>query len=95
MKRYFTIIMVVMIISLSTVQPVGASGVPAVDDQRLVVTIDGNPVDFSFLSLNEFLKHLNVHNLNEIPLSDQKIPYFIETRDGKIKSITEELRYTI
>lgn len=65
------------------------------DINYLFVEEDAGNLRYTTLNLNEFLKHLNVHNLNEIPLSDQKIPYFIETQDGKIKSITEELKYTI
>ncbi len=43
----------------------------------------------------EFLKHLGEYNLNDIPLSEQKLPYFIEVRDGKVISITEKFKYTI
>ncbi len=42
---------------------------------------------------DEFLKHLG--KLNDIPLSEQTIPYFIEVQDGKVISITEKLKYTI
>lgn len=41
----------------------------------------------------EFIKHLG--KLNAFPLSEQKIPYFIEVQDGKIISITEKFEYTI
>lgn len=44
---------------------------------------------------DEFLKHLGQYNLNDIPLSEQKLPYFIEIRDGKVISITEKFKYTI
>lgn len=43
----------------------------------------------------EFLKHLAEYDLNDIPLFEQTIPYFIEVQDGKVISITEEFRYTI
>lgn len=42
----------------------------------------------------EFLKHLSGYNLNDIPLSEQKIPYFIEVRDGKVIGVKEEFKYT-
>lgn len=41
----------------------------------------------------EFIKHLG--KLNDFPLSEQKIPYFIEVLDGKVISITEKFEYTI
>jgi len=41
----------------------------------------------------EFLKHLG--KLNTFPLSEQKIPYFVQVQDGKIISITEEFLYTV
>lgn len=41
----------------------------------------------------EFIKHLGT--LNDLPLSEQNIPYFIEIQDGKVISITEKLEYTI
>lgn len=44
---------------------------------------------------DEFLKHLNEYNLNEIPLSEQTIPYFIKIQDGKVISIEEKMEYTI
>ena len=44
---------------------------------------------------DEFLKHLSEYNLNDIPLSEQKLPYFIEVKDGKVISITEKFKYTI
>ena len=43
----------------------------------------------------EFLKHLGEYNLNDIPLLEQKLPYFIEVMDGKLISITEKFKYTI
>lgn len=42
---------------------------------------------------DEFLKHLG--KLNDIKLSEQKLPYFIEVKDGKVVSITEKFKYTI
>jgi hypothetical protein len=42
---------------------------------------------------DEFLKHLG--KSNDIPLSKQTIPYFIDVQDGKIKSITEKFKFTI
>ncbi len=65
------------------------------DINYLFVKEDAGNLRYTTASLDEFLKHLSVHHLNEITLSDQKIPYFIEIQDGKIKSITEELKYTI
>lgn len=47
MKRYFILIMLVIITSLSTVQLVNASEVSVLANQKFVVTIDGNQVDFS------------------------------------------------
>jgi len=44
---------------------------------------------------DEFLKHLGEYNLNDIPLSEQTIPYFIEVQNRKVISITEKLKYTI
>lgn len=44
---------------------------------------------------DEFLKHLGEYNLNDIPLSQQKLVYFIEVMDGKVISITEKFKYTI
>jgi len=44
---------------------------------------------------DEFLKHLGEYNLNDIPLFEQTIPYFIEVQDGKVISITEQFKYTI
>ncbi|MGI6145763.1 MAG: hypothetical protein ACOYED_08375 [Peptococcia bacterium] len=41
----------------------------------------------------EFLKHLG--KLNDFPLSQQTIPYFIEVQNGKVISITEKFGYTI
>jgi hypothetical protein len=41
----------------------------------------------------QFLKHLG--KLNDFPLSEQKIPYFIEILNGKVISITEKFEYTI
>ena len=44
---------------------------------------------------DEFLKHLDEYNLNDIPLSEQTIPYFIKVQDGKVISIEERIEYTI
>ena len=44
---------------------------------------------------DEFLKHLGEYNLNDVPLSKQTLPYFIEIKDGKVISITERFKYTI
>lgn len=44
---------------------------------------------------DEFLKHLGEYNLNDIPLYEQRIPYFIEVKDGKVIRIKEKLEYTI
>jgi hypothetical protein len=44
---------------------------------------------------DEFLKHLGEYNLNDIPLSEQTLPYFIEIKDGKVISITDKFKYTI
>lgn len=42
---------------------------------------------------DEFIKHLG--KLNGFPLSEQKIPYFIQVRGEKVISITEKFEYTI
>ncbi|QUH26612.1 hypothetical protein [Serpentinicella alkaliphila] len=44
---------------------------------------------------DDFLKHLGEYNLNDIPLFEQTIPYFIEVQDGKVISIEERIEYTI
>lgn len=44
---------------------------------------------------DEFLKHLGEYNLNDIPLYQQTLVYFIEVIDGKVISITEKFKYTI
>ena len=44
---------------------------------------------------DEFLKHLGEYNLNDFPLSEQTLVYFIEVMDGKVVSITEKFKYTI
>ncbi len=44
---------------------------------------------------DEFLKHLGEYNLNDVPLSKQTLPYFIEVKYGKVISITEKFKYTI
>lgn len=43
----------------------------------------------------EFLRHLAEYDLNDIPLEEQTIPYFIEISGGKVTSIREEFKYTI
>lgn len=43
----------------------------------------------------EFLKHLGQYNLNDTPLLEQKLSYFIEVMNGKVISITEKFKYTI
>ena len=50
---------------------------------------------YTTIKKDEFLKHLGEYNLNDIPLSDQKLPFFIEVMDGKVISITEKFKYTI
>lgn len=65
------------------------------DINHLFVKENEGNLRYTTSNLEEFLKHLKVNNLNDIPLSDQKIPYFIEVKDGKIISITEEFKYTI
>jgi hypothetical protein len=48
---------------------------------------------YATIKKDEFLKHLG--KLNDIPLSEQTLPYFIEAKDGKVISITEKFKYTI
>ena len=55
------------------------------DGRRLYTTTDKE----------EFLQHLGVYNLNDTPLSEQTIPYFIEIRNGKVISVKEEFEFTI
>lgn len=55
------------------------------DGDRLYITNDKE----------EFLQHLNEYNLNDIPLFEQTIPYFIEVKDGKVIKIEEKFEYTI
>jgi hypothetical protein len=50
---------------------------------------------YTTTKLREFLQHLGEYNLNEVPLSEQTIPYFIKIQDGKVISIEEKLKYTI
>jgi bla regulator protein BlaR1 len=61
-------------------------------DLHFVKEAEGSRL-YSTTKKAEFLKHLGV--LNDIPLSEQTIPYFIEVQDGKVISITEEFQYTI
>ena len=42
---------------------------------------------------DEFIRHLG--KINDFPLSEQKLPFFIEVKDGKVISITEKFEYTI
>lgn len=42
---------------------------------------------------DEFLTHLG--DLNNIPISEQNIPYFIKIQNGKVISIEEKFEYTI
>ena len=65
------------------------------DIDHLFVKEDEGNLRYTTLNLDEFLRHLKVHNLNDIPLSDQTIPYFIRIEGGKINNITEEFKYTI
>lgn len=65
------------------------------DINHLFVKEDEGNLRYTTSNLDEFLRHLKINNLNDIPLSDQKTPYFIEVEDGKIISITEEFKYTI
>lgn len=44
---------------------------------------------------DEFLQYLGEYNSNDMPLSEQTLPYFIEVKDGKVISITEKFKYTI
>ncbi len=53
---------------------------------------DGNRV-YQTNQIEEFLKHLG--GLNDIPLSEQTIPYTIILKDGKVINVIEELQYTI
>ena len=55
---------------------------------------DGDRI-YTTIKIDEFLKHLDEYNLNDIPLSQQKIPYFIEVQNGKIIKIEEKFEYTI
>ncbi len=57
-----------------------------------VTEAEGNRL-YNTTKKDEFIKHLG--QLNTFPLSDQKIPYFIEVQDGKIISITEKFEFTI
>ncbi|NLK43215.1 MAG: hypothetical protein GX300_02345 [Tissierellia bacterium] len=53
---------------------------------------EGNRL-YTTRKIEEFLMHLG--DLNKIPLSEQKIPYFIKIKNGKVISIEEKLEYTI
>lgn len=65
------------------------------DINYLFVKEDEGNLRYTSSNLDEFLKHLGLYNLNDIPLSDQTIPYFIELEDGQVIRITEEFKYTI
>lgn len=56
--------------------------------------VDGDRV-YITTNQEEFLEHLDEHDLNDIPLFEQTIPYFINIQDGKVITIEEELKYTI
>lgn len=43
----------------------------------------------------EFLSHLENYGLKGLSLDEQKIPYFIEVKNGKVISISEKFRYSI
>ncbi len=65
------------------------------DVYRLFIADENDDRAYTTTNKNEFLKHLGEYNLNDIPLFEQKIPYFIEVQDGKVISITEEFKYAI
>lgn len=65
------------------------------DTNHLFVKKYTGNVLYTTSELDEFLEHLGVHNLNDIPLSEQTIPYFTEVQDGKVISITEKFEYTV
>lgn len=48
---------------------------------------------YTTIKNDEFLTHLGVSN--NLPLSEQKTPYFIKIQNGKVISIEEKLKYTI
>lgn len=53
---------------------------------------DGNRV-YQTNHMEEFLRHRG--GLNDVPLTEQKIPYIIKVKDGKVVEIIEELQYTM
>ncbi len=53
---------------------------------------DGNRV-YQTNKIEEFLKHRG--DFNDIPLTEQKVPYIIMVKDGKVVKIIEELQYTM
>lgn len=53
---------------------------------------DGNRI-YETDSVEEFVEHLGI--LNDTPLFEQTIPYFIDLKDGKVVRIVEELKYTM
>lgn len=61
-------------------------------DLYFVKESEGNRL-YTTTKKDEFIKHLG--KLNSFPLSEQKIPYFIEAQDGKVISITEKFEFTI
>ncbi len=65
------------------------------DVNHLFIEENQENLNYTTDKLEEFLDHLNVYKLNDLPLSGQRIPYFIEVEDGKIKSLVEEFLYTI
>ena len=65
------------------------------DVYRLFVEDENEDRAYATTNKDEFLKHLDEYNQNDIPLFEQTIPYFIEVQDGKVISITEEFKFTI
>ena len=61
-------------------------------DLYFVTDAEGNRL-YTTTKKDEFIKHLGA--LNTFPLSEQKIPYFIEVRDGKVIKITEKFEFTM
>lgn len=61
-------------------------------DLYFVKDSEGNRL-YTTTKKDEFIKHLG--KLTSFPLSEQKIPYFIEVQDGKVISITEKFKFTI
>lgn len=53
------------------------------DDERLYTTI----------KKEEFIQHLN-KSYSDLPPA-QKVPFFVEVKDGRVISITEKIEFTI